>query len=61
MIYAIFVSLGFAAFIIFLYVHCFKKIKKMSALDASDITCAERLVANKYSGSISDKQEAYHI
>lgn len=41
----------FYAFIIFLYVHCFKKIKQMSDRDAADTTYAKNLVVNKYSSS----------
>ena len=38
----------FYSFIIFLYVHCFKKIKQMSSMDTDDITYAKRLVVKKY-------------
>ena len=45
----------FYSFIIFLYVHCFKKIKQMSYIDAEDITYAKRLIVKKYSNVIWDE------
>ncbi len=44
----------FYAFVIFLYIHCFKKIKKMSAADVKDTTYAKRLIIHKYQDVFSE-------
>ena len=45
----------FYSFIIFLYVHCFKKIKQMSSMDTDDITYAKRLIVKKYQNVFSNE------
>jgi hypothetical protein len=40
------------ALVIFLYVHCFKKIRRMSVMDMGDVTYAKMLVINKYRDSV---------
>ncbi len=41
-------TIAFYAFVIFMYVHCFKKIKLMSKMDIADVSYAKRLVFRKY-------------
>lgn len=41
-------TIGLYAFVFFLYVHCFKRIKNMSKLDGDNNTLAAGLVLNKY-------------
>ena len=47
----------FYAFIIFLYFHCFKKIKQMSTMDNNDVAYAIRLVSKKYPKVILEEKE----
>ncbi len=41
-------TVGLYAFVIFLYIHCFKRIKNMSKMDGDNNTLAFGLVLNKY-------------
>ena len=46
------------ALVIFLYVHCFKKIRRMSVMDMGDFTYAKMLVINKYRDSVLAEADA---
>jgi len=50
----------FYVFIIFLYVHCFKKIRMMSSADVKDTTYAMRLVIKKYPKSFPEWHSMIH-
>lgn len=41
-------TLALICFVIFLYIHCFRKIKKVSAKDAADVAVSFSLVCKKY-------------
>jgi len=58
---SVWATVVFYAFIIFLYVHCFRRIKQMSAADRNDVTYAMKLVAKKYPRAFEHEYIERHL